>query len=301
MLEIIQDLSKPRKSERKYKKGKKFSGRQVNLKTLVKSKTINKTDKNEYMDMLGSNIQNLKKEIFKYYSKGESKIFEDRSDLVDLFTNKKFVKYLCAVLEEIEDTPYEIFFVVGDMLINEDAALIDEEKICQKYFKLFNNFQGDKIKKIAKAFGCKKSDALVLLLIITKFKDARLKLMAKRYLKFLEQLYQLEELEERKVAKGLKVCFGEKLDEFISVALTEKPDTNNESFNVVTNAILSIINKMDMSDAKSILRDYSKKRAKYPNGKRRLNFFTINQDEYKTIFKAIDRLLDTGCRKETFL
>lgn len=300
-LNIIQSLAKPRKSEKKHHngKGKNFSGRKTDIKKLVKTKTINKTPKEQYIDLLGSNIDAFQNEIKKFYM-GKSKVFEDRAELVDLFTNKKFAKYLCAAIEEANNTPYPIFFVIGDMLVNEDTAFVEDEKLCKRYFKLFNEFEEEKIKKVAKAFGCKKSVALGLLLTVTSYKDCRMKFMVKRYLAFLDGLYAIEGLTEKKVIKGLKTCFGKRIQYFLSVALTEKPQ-NNETFSIVTNAILAIINKMDTSDAKELLRDYSKKRAKYPNGKRRLNFFTINQDDYKTIFKVINRLIDTGFNKETFL
>lgn len=300
-LNIIQSLAKPRKVEKKNRKGKnkKFSGRKTDLKKLIKSKSINKTPKDQYIDLLGSNMDAFQNEVKKYFM-GKSKLFEDRVDLIDLFTNKKFAKYLCAALEESNHVPYPIFFVIGDMLVHEDSAFVEDEKLCKRYFKLFNSFEEDRIKKVAKAFGCKKSVALGLLLTVTSYKECRMKHMAKRYLAFLDSMYVIDGLTEKKVIKGLKAVFGKRIQYFLSIALTEKPQ-NNEAYGVVTNAILAIINKMDTSDAKDLLKDYSKKRAKYPNNKRRLNFFTINQDDYKTIFKVINRLIQSGFNKETFL
>ena len=114
-------------------------------------------------------------------------------------------------------------------------------------------------------------------------------------------VYGLNDLTEKKVKKAIKACYGKNPAFIIGIALNEKFKKDNENFGIVTNSILSILEKMDKEDRNEILKKYAKRRRdKGCQCSRRLNLLSINEDDYKNINKSVAKLIRNGFNKEVF-
>lgn len=212
-VDLIADLRKPKKVV-KYKGYNKKKGRRQDLRKFFKEKTIKKANKEEYTNDLIANFDGFEKEIRRLYSKNQSKVFDDREDLVDLLTNPKFCKILCKALKTMKEEepeleiPYVVLFAIGDMYVRSDEAFTEDEEISSRYMKVFNMFFEKKIKKLAKRLQTGKPDALALYLTSLTFKDVSYKVLNRRIYTFLNHLYSIEGLDESKAKLAIKSCFG---------------------------------------------------------------------------------------------
>lgn len=293
-----QKRKKERKKNQKHRKP-------MDIKTLVKAKTI-KRYKKDYDEVLAASFTNFEKELKKSLQ-GNSKVLEDAQDRAELFTNKKFCKALCRVAKEVYEEggksayPRFTMFEISELYITNNKLFSEEEKVCEAYVKLFGKCNKKQIKKLASDMKIKKMEALALLLSTTSYKDARMKAMIPKFKKFLGLLYDMEDLSEKKVIKAINACFPNKKSQFISFALGERNKSKeNKNFNIVTNAVLTILNKMDSDDRKQIIKAYAKSRKNKPNAGRRLNLYSISEEEYKNVARTVERLIDTGMDKELF-
>lgn len=300
-VEMLAELTKPKKQKVKRER----RGRRQDLKKFTKSKYIKKAKKDEYINDLIANFDGIEKEMRRLYSNGKSKLFDEREDLVELLTNKKFAKYVCKAVKEMNEdkgseVPYVLLFAVGDMFVNNDEAFVNDEDISKRYMKLFSMFYNDKIKKLSKKMGVTKTDALAFYLTSLTFKDVKAKLIYKRTSTFLNLLYNMDDLDAKKVKLALKTCYGKRLGFVISSILGEKP-RQGENFSIVTNAVLEIMEKMDKEELKELLKRYAKRRKQNPKSPRRVDLTKIDDVDYKNIHKIIDKLNKTGYNKELFM
>lgn len=298
------------------KKKKRFKAETIPTKKLVSEKRIKKTKKVEYAELLGANLKGVCEEIRKLYtSKKGSKVFDDRIDLIEVLCNDKFSKCLFKVMKEYKDTkdeiPNEIIMPITDMIVNKDGIFGrgdddgDMTEICKRYMKIVDMKKGKEIKKLAKELKLSKEDmpkTTALALILTSFSAKNwTKNSVNRALAFLDILYGLNDLTEKKVKKAIKACYGKNPAFIIGIALNEKFKKDNENFGIVTNSILSILENMDKEDRNEILKKYAKRRRdKGCQCSRRLNLLSINEDDYKNINKSVAKLIRNGFKKEVF-
>lgn len=298
------------------KKKKHFKAESISTKKLISEKKIKKTKKAEYTELLGANLKGLCEEIRKLYiGKKGSKVFDDRLDLIEVLTNDKFSKCLFKVMKEMKDSkdgiPNEIIMPISDMIVNKDGIFSrgddddDMAEICKRYMKIVDMKKGKEIKKLAKELKLSKDDmpkTTALALILTSFSAKNwTKNSVNRALSFLDILYGLNDLTEKKVKKAIKACYGKNPAFIIGIALNEKYKKDNENFGIVTNAILSMLEKMDKEDRNEILKKYGKRRReKGCQCSRRLNLLSINEDDYKNIHKSISKFIRNGFKKEIF-
>jgi hypothetical protein len=299
---VLKLTKQPKREKRSFKGGK---GRQIPMKELLKSKRIKKYDKAELVEDIISNLPAFEKELKKTYGGegGKHRVLEDREDIVDLLTNKKFAKALVKALKEVAETdhiPYVVFFAIGDMYVNGDEAFAEDEDLVKAYMKAFDKFFSGKIKKLAKKLKVKRTDALSLILTSISFKDVKAKFIFKRGFTFLNLLYGMEDLDEKKVKTALDACYGKRKNLILTTILNESPK-KSENFSIVTNAALSILNKMDRDDLKELLKRYAKRRKQNPKSSRRIALAEINESDYKNINRVIDKLIKTGWNKELFM
>lgn len=301
MLEKFDQLNQELSRKAKKRKPQKFHGN-VDLKRILKPKAIKKTDKDTYTAMLTAAFPAFEKELKKYFD-GSAKIIDDKQTLIELMTNKKFAKCLIDAIQELEQSPKILFYAISELWLTNAKAFVNDEKLLKKYLKLYADAEKGKIKKIAEALKIKKADALQISLASTNYRGAKMKSLRLRFQGFLNQMYGLEELTEKKVKKAIKLCFKGCENQFITYALGERPrrnDDEKENFSIVTNAILSILEDMDKDDRKNLLKFYAKRRVGNTNAPKRLNLCAISKEEYRGITKTIDKLIDTGMSKDAF-
>lgn len=301
-MSIMKELSKLEEVKKdKNKKKRTFKGK-VELRFLLKSKTINKTKEETYKDMLSVSLRQFEGELKAYYN-GKSKIIDDRQTLTELLTNKKFSKALCTVLKEQDELNKVIFFAIADLYASDNKAFVSDQKLVKRYLKVFSKFNEKKIKKLAKGLDIQKMEALHLLIFGHSFKEAKMKIMRRRYQGFLESLYNINDLDAKKATYALNTCFPNRNYQLISYALGERNKTTaegNNNFNVVTTAILKMLEKTNKDDRKDILKAFAKNRGKNPNYKIRVNLISID-GKYEGIRQTVKRLTDTGISKELFM
>lgn len=301
-MSIMKELSKLEEVKKdKNKKKRTFKGK-VELRFLLKSKTINKTKEETYKDMLSVSLRQFEGELKAYYN-GKSKIIDDRQTLTELLTNKKFSKALCTVLKEQDELNKVIFFAIADLYASDNKAFVSDQKLVKRYLKVFSKFNEKKIKKLAKGLDIQKMEALHLLIFGHSFKEAKMKIMRRRYQGFLESLYNINDLDVKKATYALNTCFPNRNYQLISYALGERNKTTaegNNNFNVVTTAILKMLEKTNKDDRKDILKAFAKNRGKNPNYKIRVNLISID-GKYEGIRQTVKRLTDTGISKELFM
>lgn len=288
------------------RRGNYQGGQHIDLKRVLKSKTINKMKKEEYTDLLCAAMPLFEKELKRFYD-GNSKVIRDKQTLTELFTNKKFGKALCVAMEQQETMPKIVFFTIADLWISGVKAFNSEsnEKLVRKYLKTFKEFNSKDLSKLAKILKIDKNVALSLLLTAVTVKGAKFRLMKNRYRAFLDTLYKIEGLSEKKAAKAMKFCFPSNLYQLLSYALSDAPKNTTENFNIVTNAVLSIIEDLGKEERKNVLKAYANNRKKMQsnggNRRTRINLLSISEEEYKGITKTVSKLIDTGMDKELFL
>lgn len=298
--DFIFEQTKPEKRKKKRK------GHRVDLKKFLKAKTIKNAKKDQYIADLDANLEALEREIRRFYTgKGKSKLFKSQADIVELFTHHKFHKYLCKVLKERakeKDTeiPYGILFAISEMYVNNVKAFVKDEELSARYMKAFNAFYDSKIKKLAKKMKIQKVEALSLYLCSISFKDVKYRTLFRRLETFFKSLANIDNLDEKKVKIAIKKCYGKRIGFVLSGALFEKPQST-ESFSIITNAILSIMENMDKDDLKDTLKRYAKRRRNEPKIARRLDLTKIDDEDYKQIHKVISKLEDLGFKHELFM
>lgn len=306
-ISMTETLIKPKKEKKKLNR----KGRQIPMKELLKPKNIKRAKKGDRQDQFVNdllvNFPSFEKELKKFYggADGKSKVFDDREDVVDMFTNKTFAKCLLRVLKEIKETddiPYVVLYAIGDMYVNSDKAFAEDEKLSRKYFKVFDHYNNKRIKKLAKKMEIKPSRSMTLFLAANTFKGLRQKFAFRRAFAFLGLLYGMEDLTEKKVKLALESCYGKRITFILKAILNEAPKgEKSEVFSLVTNAALNIMNKMDKDDLKELLKEYAKRRKNNPKAPRRLALLKINEDDYKNIHKTIEKLIRAGFNKEIFM
>ena len=301
-MSIMKELSKLEEVKKDKSRKKRTFNKKVELKFLLKSKTINKTKEETYTDMLAVSLQRFEGELKAYYN-GKAKIIDDRQTLTELLTNKKFSKALCTVLKEQNELNKVIFFAIADLYASDNKAFVSDQKLVKRYLKVFSKFNEKKIKKLAKALDIQKMEALHLLIFGHSFKEAKMKIMRRRYQGFLESLYNITDLDAKKATYALTTCFPQRNFQLISYALGERNKTTaegNDNFNVVTSAILKMLEKTNKDDRKDILKAFARNRGKNPNYKIRVNLMSIDS-KYEGISRTVKRLIDTGISRELFM
>ena len=301
--EIIENKKIEEKERLKRRKNRK-NVKKVDIKVLLKGKTIRKTKTEKYTALLDASFPEFEKEVVKYYQ-GKSKIIDDKQTLVELLTEKRFAKPLINVLMERETLSQPVYFAISELYVNDTKAFINEVKLVKNYLKVFTHFHKKKIKKLKNKLGISKMEALHLLLCSYSYKGVKLKAMRKRYMNFCKTIYELDELSVAKVIDAIKMCFPKNTYQFIAYALGERNrnenGNGNPNFSIMTEAILKLLEKMDNSDRKDILKSFAKNRQKNPNYKIRVNLYTIDESKYKKVIKTVDKLVYTGLDKELFM
>lgn len=293
------------------KKNKKFKGERMGIKKLVSNKHIKKSKKSQLYEDIGQNIERLVKEIEKVYlsKNGQSKVWDYREDLVETLTNEKFAKALCKVCKDFKDTrgiPSIVLLAVSDMFVHGDKEFLANKNVSKPYLKLVDAAKKDEIKKLSKKIKVSGDDnaktvALGFILNSIFIKGLNGKTANERVYTFLKLLYDLDGLTEKQAVKIIKACYNKKsIKFFLTTALTEKPIKDSEEFSIVTNAILSIIEKLDKDDREDVIKGFAKRRRSKNNIPRRTNLLALNDDDYSSVCKTVRKLIDHGYRKEIF-
>lgn len=323
----IQDIDKyientKKKKEKKHNKkksNKKLGNRKFNNPhLLLKSKTIKKNKKN-YDELLTDGFESLARELHKVYNDKNCKL--DRETIYDAFETKVVAKAFIEVCENYMEEDLEIpsvyMYMISDFYLSK-VKTVRESKHFKGMLKMYKKVNKKKIKTIAeelKKCGVNKKQAqlsaLHVCLISQSFEgDKRSK---NRVYMFMNELYKAfndgEKIKEKSIAKIIYTCFNKRMMFFIRLALQEKANVANhlksaeerEVHSVVTNIVLHFIEKkLDKDDRKELLKNYAKSRQNTVNIKKRVNFTSLNDDDYRNILKTIDRLIDHGYNKELF-
>lgn len=274
----------------------------VDLKKLLKEKTINKTSKETYYNMLYGSFNVFRKELYKFFT-DKSKF--DKEDLVEVFANSKFSKILCNILKDLDQTDNKraadiIYFTIAEFWLSNIKIFVNDEKLMSRYLQVFAKYEKDKIKKVTKILEVKdKTLALQLVLSSLSFKQATIKQMKSRYTAFLNMIYNLDELSSKQIEKIIKICFGNRSLGIVSFALCERKK-NTENFDAVTEALLNILNKQDKDKVKETIKRVANRKRKNPNTSLRVNLLSLDEDEYGKITRTVDKLIDTGMNKQYF-
>lgn len=288
------------KKAKKKRAPQKFQGK-VDLKKILKEKTIRKTNKEMLEAMLRTAYGQFEHELKKYFE-GKSKIIDDKQTLVELFTNKKFAKSLLKVTKEQEKNSGVVFYAVSELWLTNVKAFVDNDKLLKEYLEVFAKVDKKRIKQIAEILKIKKSEALQIALASATYKGANMKSLRLRFQSFLNELYGVEGLTTKKAIKVIIVCFSGVRNKFLTYALgerTRKNEDEKENFKIVTDAILTIINRMDKDDRKDLIKFYAKRRQNNNNAPRRISLLGLDED-YHNISKTVSKLIDTGMNKEIF-
>lgn len=333
-LEQLSEGGKRKKRIEKNRKGgnnRKFND--SDLGRLLKDKTIRNMDKDEYVDILLSALPALCREIQNLYNGNDGGgnrdnnrdrdrdrnrdrdghrnnnnrnnsrrcVFEDKQTAVDLFTNPSFVKRLKSALEEDGGATNvdEIFTFVGDLFNSRNKALQSDEKVVKAYTVMYAEYVGEKkIKKAAKEFKCKKIQILSILLAAQSYESMKHKFITNKFRGTMTEIYKLENLTKKGFLDLIREIFPKRRNMVIGYLLGErKCKLNEENFDVVSEAVLTILEKMDIDDRKDILKRYAKFKEKNPKtGGSRLSELG---DDYPRTTKTIERLIDTGYDKES--
>lgn len=299
-LNQLAEGGKKKEKAKKHKKHRKFN--ENDLRRLLKGKTVRKMDKDEYVELLEQALPAICKEIQKLYN-GNSKVLEDRQTAIDLFTNPIFVKRLKKALKsnDGEVDVEEIFAFISDLFNSRNKALQSNEEVIKTYTVMYAEYVGEKkIKKLSKEFKCKKIHVLSILLAAQSFNGMKHRDLMNKFRGTLNEIYKIEDLSKKTFINLIREVFPKRRNMVIGYLLGERKGKNNESnFDVVTEATLSILEKMDIDDRKDILKRYAKAKKKNPKlGGVRL---AEAREEYPRIAKTIERLIDTGFEKENLV
>lgn len=301
-LNQLAEGSKKKDKAKKHKKHRKFND--YELKRLLKGKTIRHMDKDEFVELLEQALPALCKEIQKLYT-GNSKVFEDRQTAVDIFTNPIFVKRLKKALKSNDgEVPVEeIFAFISDLFNSRNKALQTNEEVVKTYTLLYNDYVGDKkIKKLSKEFDCKKIQALSILLAAQSFDGMKHRDLMQKFRGALNEIYKLEGLSKKSFINLIKEIFPKKRNMVLGYLLSERKGKGNENnFDTVTSATLTLLEKMDDDDRKDILKRYAKARGKSNNKMGGVRLASVTRDAYPRTAKTISRLVDTGFDKDTLM
>lgn len=300
-LEQLSEGGKRKKRMERSRKGRKHRKfNDADLRRLLRGKTIRNMDKDEYAELLLSALPALCREIQKFYE-NNSKVFDDKQTAVDLFTNAAFVKRLKNAIEEDGGATNvdEIFTFVGDLFNSRNKALQSDEKVVKAYTVMYAEYVGEKkIKKLAKEFKCKKIQILSILLAAQSYEGMKHKYITNKFRGTMTEIYKLENLSKKGFLELIKVLFPKRRNMVIGFLLGERKFQGNEdNFDTVSEAVLTILEKMDIDDRKDILKRYAKYKEKNPKmGGVRLA--EVGED-YPRTRKTIDRLIDTGYSKDS--
>ncbi len=305
----LEALSNKKKEKRQNRKGKRRydSHNAMPLHALVKSKNLKKMDIDELIAQLGGNMQELKKQLHKYYQQGHSKAFEDLDDIADLFTHKKFVKAFTAICKEDDTIDPLLAFTISELYLKK--VFQDEQKALEKYLKVIAAANEEEIKKIKSALKISKVDALLVILIAQTYKGCPRKFVRDRAHQVTNTLYDAiasEDLEIKQIRKALKTIYGRNLNEFLLQALLEygtnrdnlSSSEHKEAYDLVTEFVLNELNRMDNDERRQLLKEYTKARRNNAHKARRVNFINIDGEEYRGIRRTVDRLTRNGISRD---
>lgn len=273
----------------------------VDIKRLLKEKTIENTNKDMYAQMLSAGFRAFEKELSKYFD-GKSKIIEDQQDLVELFTNKKFSKALCRVLKEQGKGEGKIvYYAVSELWLSNIELFVEDSKLMSRYLKAFAESEKSTIKKVADLLDLNKNKTLALQLVLSSisYKQSNFKSMKSRYTAFLNQLYNMEELSKKKIVKVINLCFDQKKLGLVSFALGERPK-KSENYDIVTDAILTILNSNEKDKIKETIKRLANRKKNNNNLSIRCDLTALDEKEYKHIVRVVDKLISTGMKEEYF-
>lgn len=285
---------------------KAFQGK-VDIKQLLKHKTLKKIDEDNLTLQLEAALPQLERELKKYFD-GNSKIIDDEQTLTEIFTNKKFSKAICKILDENEDVDNKvIFYVISELWISNNKAFSQNKKLVTRYLKAFSKVEKKRIKKVSKILDISKNDAIHFVLGTLHYKGAKFKTMKKRFQTFLTLSYQTKmgddgetPITTKQITKLIDLLFKDCKTQFYNYALGERERNNNPSFDVVTKAVLRGIEKMDRDKIKDLLKNFAKRRLKNKNMNRRVSLLSLNSNDYPNICKVVKKLISTGMGKDLF-
>lgn len=286
----------------KIRKVKKRGNLDISLKKLFRTKTIKKFKKEQLNEAVFEALPQIEKEVAKYYSHN-SKILKDQDSVTDLLCNKKFAQAICSAIKAEDKFSEVIFYAVSDLYVNGIGSFTENESIVLKYSKCFKKFNDKKIVKLSKVLGIKKDRALQIAFACITYKNAKFKSIRKRYWTFLNEISDIDDLTEKKFIKAAKLLFGNHFKNFILAAMNQKPSNkgDNGNFNVITEALLNAIEKMDKDDRKKFLKSYAEQRKRNPKITRRVNLTTLSKEEYKGIYKTLEKLENNGMNIKLFV
>jgi len=278
----------------------------IPLKTLLKTKTLKKINRDELVDELDGNMKEFKSNLFKYFQQGYSKLFEDIDDIADVFLNNKFARALTDICKDEGDIDPLLVFTISELHLKK--VFQDDEKVLKRYLQVIADSEEDRIKKLRKVLKVSNLDALLIILLAQSYKGCPRRFMRDRTYQFLNVLYEAvasEELGYKDVEKAIKIVHGRNMEEFMLTVLLEKAQNRNnlddlekEGFDLVTEWALKTMNKMDNDERRSILKEYTKARRQNAHVKRRINFMQLDGEEYRRIKLTVDRLVRNNISKD---
>ena len=296
---LNKELSKPQKR----KSTRKLGNQNIDLKKLLKSKTLKKIDKDELVSVLEAGGYNAFLREIKKYFEGNSKVIDDKSTLVEIITNKKLSKALFELLYENDNIESQsnkiLFYAISELWLSKTKAFINNEKIIKRYLKLYSKFESKKIKAVKKLLDVEKKKALQICLVAVHYKGAKLKSLRSRFSQLLQEIYGISGITPKKVNKLINICFKDCDKMFISFALAERKK-NDPAFEIVTTAILNRIEDMDKEERKELIKNFAKRKIKNPNMSSRTSLLNLDKEKYKGIVKTVNKLTYNGLNKTLF-
>lgn len=292
-----------RTKERKVRNRVKLNPSQ--LKKLLKGKTIKNTDKEEYIELLADSLPLLNKELYKLGA-GNSQVFEDVQGAVDILTNPLFVKRLKKAIDLVEQYDGHakldvLFSYISDLYNSRNRAFSEDEEVIGGYTKLFAKYVGEKkIKKLAKQFGCEKVTVLSILLAGQAYDGVKAKKLTQKFRGVLNEVYKIKNLDKNMFREIIKLVFPRKRNMLLQYLMSEKPPVKGyeKNYNIVTNAMLSMLEKMDQDDRKDLIKAHAKAKIKNP----KLCGYRLSKlDNYPGTKKTVERLIATGFDKSLFV
>ena len=307
ILKNLDDLNRALSQPQKKKMKRRYEGK-VDLKNLLKSKTLKKISKERLEIMLEAAYPQLQRELKKYFE-GNSKIIDDKQTLTEIFTNKKFAKSLCKIIDENEINDNLVFYAISELWISGSKAFSKDEKLAERYLKSFSKREKKKIKKVAEILDIKKSQALQIVLSTLHYKGAKIKTMKDRYKTFFTLIYstaagntngeEKHNFTSKQLSKVINILFKDCKLQFYSFALGERERKNDKAFDAMTKSILNGIDNLPKDTRKELLKNYAKRRKKNNSMNRRVSLLAVAND-YPNMNKTIKKLIDTGMNKELF-
>lgn len=248
--------------------------------------------------------------IAQFYMRKGYKSPEDVTQLFDRMENKKFVSNILRILKTVDETPMELDMavVMSDFLGSRGSKLDDE--MIEKYTKAITKLLESRTRYVVKKTGLKK-DLIQEILVVVPEPDSVgnnphtigayvNKVLSKLYGLAKEADVELGDYESAK--KLLRVIFGKDNLDAVAVNILleyrDKYSRFNEQqkavWNLFTLAALDVLESKKKKEARELLIQFCERRKKDESNNRdkprRIQFESMNEEDYPTIRKAVKKL-----------